>query len=243
MFFQPAYGLLVRPEDVEVADLRGGVPPASVPTLKDAMDIARPGKGRLAIVVSDAHCRYLVMSRPRGLRHRKELMAAMRQRFEATFGDSRRWMLRHHASPLAHLDLVVGMDAELLQRIDAQARAAGVTVASIRPHWTAWASHFQRETRRGDHWVIAGDHAWASIGHIRHGQCHFAQTVRLQEGHDSVADLLARAWAHVDMPEGSAAVWVGGAALPQGDTFEIAGCGSVIFAQSHALWGGRREAA
>ena len=164
MFLKLAYGLLVGPEDVQVYDLRGEATAASLPSVKEAMQVAGRGKGRVAIVVSDAHSRYLVMQRPQAVRHRGELIAAMRQRFDAMFGDARRWALRHHASPSAQSDVVVGMDADLLEHMGAEAQAAGVTVASIRPHWTAWASRLRRETRRGDHWIITSHAAWASVG-------------------------------------------------------------------------------
>jgi hypothetical protein len=237
VFFKLAYGLLVGPEDVQVYDLRGGAPAASLPSLKEAMQVAGRGKGRVTIVVSDAHCRYLVMQRPRGVRHRGELIAAMRQCFDGMFGDARRWTLRHHASPSAQSDMVVGMDSDLLECIGAEARAAGVSVVSIRPHWTAWASRLRRETRRGDHWIIACDAVWASVGYVSNGQCRFARAVRLQEGHCSVVDLLARARAHVDVPDESAPVWVGGTALPHGDAGSLAGAGPVTCADSIALWG------
>ena len=78
MFFKPTYGLMVGPDDIQVHDFRGNAPVVALPTLKEAMEVAGRTKGRLNIVVSDAHCRYLVMERPRGLRHRNELIAAMR---------------------------------------------------------------------------------------------------------------------------------------------------------------------
>ena len=242
MFLKLAYGLLVGPEDVQVYDLRGEATAASLPSVKEAMQVAGRGKGCVAIVVSDAYCRYLVMQRPRGIRHRGELVAAMRQRFDAMFGDARRWALRHHASPSAQSDVVVGMDADLLEHIGAEAQAAGVTVASIRPHWTAWASRLRRETRRGDHWIITSHAAWASVGYVSNNQCRFARAVRLQDAHQPLADLLARARAHLDVPDESAPVWVGGMAVPHGDAAALAGCGPVTCADSMALWGAQEVA-
>ncbi|MBW8829987.1 MAG: hypothetical protein JF606_11230 [Burkholderiales bacterium] len=211
MWTTPRIGLLVGPQSVHTYDLKRGSSLGSALNLSQALEAFRGSRAQLEVVLSDAHCRYLVMPRPEGVRNRAELSAAMQSRFRAMFGDVEGWQVRHEAQPFAEHDFVAGADGGLLTELEDLAQAARVRVVSIRPHWVAWARHFRRRTRRGDHWVVGTDGTWVSLGYVSNGQCRQARALRVEAGAPNLEDLLARERAFVDDVNPAAPVWMGGA--------------------------------
>jgi hypothetical protein len=232
----PRRAWLVGPD--ESVELYASAPaPVGTVTLDEAFALSARAASKkdraVEIVLSDAHCRYLVMARPQGVRNRAELSAAMHSRFNAMFGDVESWSLRHEAAPGASHDLVVGVKRELLDRIDELERASGLRVASVRPHWIAWARHFQRETRRGHHWVVASHGGWASLGYLADGQCLLARSLRLPSGEASFESLVSREKAFLADPvETLAPVWCGGTGI----RLPFAGPMPVVREDTACLW-------
>ena len=230
----PRIGLIVGTSVTQSFDLRSGARLGSSPSLAQALEPHHGSRARLDLVLGDAHCRYLVMARPQGIRNRSELAAAMLSRFQATFGDSGDWQLRHQAAPRAQHDLVTGVEQGLLTDIEAQAEAARLHVVSIRPHWVAWARHLRRNTRRGNHWIVSSDGAWVSLGYLSQGECRQARSLRLPPG-ASLNDLLARERAFLDEIDLAATVWLGGHGI---DTSEpLDGGATLELAEAAAFWG------
>lgn len=205
-------GLFVAPDVVHAYDLRLRTALGVYPALEAAFALCLRSRARVDVVLSDAHCRYLVLARPEGIRNRTELMAAARSRFRATFGDTDRWQLQLGSSPGGERDFVAGAESALVTEIEARATAGRVRVASIRPQWVAWARHFQPGTRRGNHWIVSADRTWASVGYVSDGQCLQARALRLDSG-TSLEDLLARERALVSNADPAAEVWLGGLGL------------------------------
>jgi len=206
-------GLLVGAPTVQAFDLGRGVALGASPSLEAALDALAGRRARLEVVLSDAHCRYLVMARPGGVRNRAELGAAMQLRFRALFGEEASWLVRHESAATEGHDFVAGADQQLVAELERRAETAGLRVVSIRPHWVAWARHFRRRTRRGAHWVVGSDGEWLSLGYLSDGQCRHARAMRLGAAGTDLADLLARERAFLADADPAAPVWCGGVAL------------------------------
>jgi hypothetical protein len=214
MLTRPRFGLLVAPEGVQVADLRRRQPLPAAPDLPQAIAGLEGSRALLDIVVSDAHCRYLVVDRPSGLRTVAELEAAAQSRFKAVFGDRGAWSVKLGASAFGGADFAAAVDKDMLARLSAEALAAGLRLVSIRPHWVAWAARLRRTLRRGAHWLVCAEGAWVSLGYIDQGQCRHVRVLRLEAGGADVQSLLARERAFVEHADPVAPVWLcgGGAA-------------------------------
>lgn len=233
MLRKPRIGLFVGSRSVQAHDLRQRAGIGSFGSLPEALASLGAARADLEIVLSDAFCRYLVMTRPQGVRSRAELSAAMRNRFQAMFGEVESWRLGDCAAPLAKEDLVVGVSRELADRITDDAHAAAARICSMRPHWIAWARHFRAQTRRGQHWIIAADDGWVSVGYVSAGLCRLARSLRLPPGEVNVGDLLARARAFIDDTDAHAGVWLCGEGLAPGSD----AAGPFTHAPGAALWG------
>lgn len=234
----PHIGVFAGPHEVRSFDLRLRRPLARAADLATALEPLRGSRAKLDVVLSDAHCRYLVVPRPGGIRNREELAAALRSRFQAAFGDVAAWQLRHDASPLDSNDFVAAADDAALQSLQAHAAAAGLVLNTVRPHWVAWARHFRRALRRGHHWLVAGDAEWASIGYVVNGRCTQVRALRLPAGPRRLDDLLARERAFVAGADPAAAVWVAGC-----QSLESAPAAGRTTASAEALWGAPEAAA
>lgn len=194
--------------------------PLYVDALQSQLDGMGDHRGPIAVVLSDAWCRYVTTPRPSGIRNHQELQAALHGRFEAVYADEPgEWTLAHHAHPTAHTDLVVGARTALLGKIQSSAQAKGVKVLSIKPHWVHWHDHWHKALSRGQHWLISADSQWAGIGYVDDGHCLFARAVRLQVGAQAstLDELLARHQALVSQAHGDAHIWVGGNGLDLGE--------------------------
>lgn len=227
-------GIFMGPQEVRSFDLRLRHPLARGTDLASVLAPLRGSQARLEVVLSDAHCRYLVVPRPEGIRNRDELSAALLSRFQSAFGDGDGWQLRHDAAPFDTHDVVCGIDEASLHTLQSQADASGLTLHTIRPHWVAWARHFARQTRRGHHWLIAADDGWASIGYLVNGRCTQVRALRLPAGARRLDDLLARERAFVEGSDPNAAVWVAGNGFPAPATTTGT---ALTSAHAEALWG------
>jgi hypothetical protein len=222
-------GLHIGPLGVRSYDLRLRRALATTPDLAKALEPLRGSGACLEVVLSDAHCRYLVMTRPEGIRNREELAAAVRSRFQLSFGELEGWQLRHEASPFHTQDFVAAIDQTRLQELEVEARTAGLKLVSVRPQWVAWARHFRRHTRRGAHWIVVPEGGWLSLGYIVDGRCQQARALRVGAHATSLADLLARERALVEGADPNATVYV------VGDGLALDGA-SVMRRPSGALW-------
>lgn len=231
MFNRTHIGLHVGPQGVKSYDLRLRRLLASEPDIASALAPLRGSRARLDVVMSDAYCRYLVMTRPDGIRNQEELGAAVRSRFQLAFGDAQGWQLRHDASPFHPQDFVAGIDGNVLQSLEAEAGAAGLAVASVRPLWVAWARHFKQQTRRGPHWIIAPSGGWLSLGYVMNGRCRQVRSLRLATHGAHLADLLARERALIEDVDPLASIWVAG------DGLALDGISTVTQRPAEALWG------
>ena len=235
MWTRPRIGLFVGPHTVQSVDLRQRKPLGSFAQLAQALEPLAGSRARLELVLSDAYCRYLVVTRPAGIRNRAELAAALQGRFRAMFGEAERWRFRHETSPMTEHDFVAGADGTLLDDIEERAQVAGLRVASIRPHWVAWAQHFHRHTRRGNHWVVGTDGAWVTLGYFSNGQCRQARALRTMGSSTRLEDLLARERAFLEDVDAKAPVWLGGSGLAAPAALSTGA--PLTTAQPHALWG------
>lgn len=213
MWNKARIGLHVAPQGVRSYDLRLRRRLAVAPDIARALEPLRGSGAKLDVVMSDAHCRYLVMDRPAGIRNREELTAAVRSRFQLAFGEVQGWQLRYDASPFHTQDFVVGVDERPLQDLHTQARTAGLTLASVRPHWVAWARHLRGHTRRGAHWIVVPDDGWLGLGYVVDGRCRQARVLRIGAHGTNLADLLARERALVDGADPNATVCLVGEGL------------------------------
>ena len=235
MWNTPRIGLLVGPRNVQSVDLRQRKPLGSFAQLAQALEPLAGSRARLELVLSDAYCRYLVVTRPAGIRNRAELAAALEGRFRAMFGEAESWRFCHEASPTTDLDFVAGADGVLLDDIEERAQATGLRITSVRPHWVAWAQHFHRHTRRGNHWVVGTDGAWVTLGYFSQGLCRQARALRAMGNDTDLEDLLARERAFLDDVDPGAPVWLGGAGLSVPTTLSTGA--SLTAADPQALWG------
>jgi hypothetical protein len=224
MLTRPRIGLFVAPGGIHVYDLRLGHALAPAPDLSRALAPHQGSRAHLEIVLSDVYCRYLVMTRPAGIRTGAELEAAAHSRFKAVFGDLDAWKLKLETPAFADSDFIAGADRGVLAEIESQAELAGTTAISIRPHWVAWARHFRRATRRGQHWLVCSDGDWMSLGYISQGSYRQARAMRMEGGRADLDGLLARERAFADDIDPAAAIWV---------------CGSGIAAQASSPTGSR----
>lgn len=224
MLTRPRIGLFVAPGGVRAYDLRHRRALTPAPDLARALVRHQGFRARLEIVLSDVYCRYLVMTRPAGIRTGAELEAAAHSRFRAVFGDLEPWELKLETPAFADTDFIAGVDRSVLAEIESQAELAGATPVSIRPHWVAWARHLHRATRRGQHWVVCSDGDWMSLGCISQGRYRQARALRMEGGRADLDGLLARERAFADGIDPSAAIWV---------------CGSGISAQASSPAGSR----
>ena len=227
----PRIGLHVAPGAVTAYDLRTRRTLGTEATVATALAPFAGTRARLSVVLSDAHCRCVVTPRPPGVRNRGELEAAAESRVRTLFGDTERWRVELGASPSSGPDFIAAADAGVLDTLEGAADAARVRIVSVRPHWVAWLRHFGTEVRRGAHWVVSVDGSWATLGHVRAGQCVLARTVRLAPGLP-LEDLIARERALADVADASAPVWLG-----------AAGAGPASAVPATALWNVEGQAA
>lgn len=213
MLTRPRIGLFVAPGGVQAYDLRLRRALAPAPDLARALSPHQGLHARLEIVLSDAYCRYLLMTRPAGIRTGAELKAAAHSRFKAVFGDLEPWELKIEMPTFADSDFIAGADRGVLAEIESQAELAGATPVSIRPHWVAWARHFHRATRRGQHWMVCSDGDWMSLGYISQGCYRNARALRMEGGRADLDSLLARERAFADGFDPAAAIWVCGSGI------------------------------
>ena len=206
----PRIGLHVAPGAVTAYDLRSRRPLGTDATVAAALAPFAGTRARLSVVLSDAHCRCVVTPRPPGARNRSELEAAAESRVRTLFGDTERWRVELGAPPASGPDFIAAADAGVLDTLEGAADAARLRIVSVRPHWVAWLRHFGPDVRRGAHWVVSVDGGWATLGHVRAGQCVQARTVRLAPGLP-LEDLIARERSLADVPDASAPVWIGAA--------------------------------
>lgn len=206
----PRIGLHVAPGVVTAFDLRAGQVLGKHPSVAEAFAPLTGTRARVSVVLSDAHCRCLVTTRPPGVRNRRELSAAAESRVRTLFGETGRWRVRLGALPAAGPDFVAAADGAVLDALEDQASEAGLRIVAVRPHWVAWAHHFRVQVRRDAHWVVSLDEGWATLGHIRAGQCVHARTVR-RSPDLALDDLVARESALADAGAVSTPVWLGAA--------------------------------
>lgn len=213
MFTRPRLGLFVAPGGVQAYDLRLRRALAPAPDLARALAPHQGSRARLEVVLSDVYCRYLVMARPAGIRSGAELEAAAQSRFKAVFGDLEPWELKLETPAFADTDFIAGADRGVVAEIESQAELVDATPVSIRPHWVAWARHFQRATRRGQHWLVCSDGDWMSLGYISQGCYRTARALRMDGGRADLHGLLARERAFSDGIDPAASIWVCGSGI------------------------------
>lgn len=158
------------------------------------------------VVVSDAHCRYLVLPRPAGVRNRAELDAAVGMRFNTVFGDATAWALKRHSPAWTERDFVVGLRKDMLAEIHAGCQAARLKLRSVKPHWIALAARLRRQTSSGAHWIVSDDGSWGAVGYVKDGQCLHLRSLRT-DARPSLQELLAREQAFLAEEVPDAPVW------------------------------------
>jgi hypothetical protein len=99
----------------------------------------------------------------------------------------------------------------------------------------AWAQHFHRHIRRGNHWVVGTDGAWVTLGYFSNGQCRQARALRAMGSDTDLEDLLARERAFLDDVDPGAPVWLGGTGLSVPTRLSTGA--SFTAADPQALWG------
>lgn len=134
---------------------------------------------RLNVTLSDAHCRYLCVARPIGVRNREELEHVLREHFTADFGDSdASWSLAFHTPIGSNTDLVVGVRTELLSALRSAASLSGLEIRTIRPFWAACRDRLAGQLSTGAHWLITAVDGWVVMGYLTNGECRFVRSMR-----------------------------------------------------------------
>lgn len=165
------------------------------------------------VVVSDAHCRYLVLPRIAGTQGRRELAEGIAARFAASFGDDAAdWVLQHDASPLGTEDLVCGMRRTVVEAIlgglgDARRRAY-----RVQPLWV-WCSQAPLGKPHAPHWLASSDGHTLTLGLFHQRRCVGVRATRL--GTSGLAAALNREAALQAAHSAGTPVWLfGGVGTP-----------------------------
>ncbi|MCX9155710.1 hypothetical protein OPU71_06175 [Niveibacterium sp. 24ML] len=159
-------------------------------------------------VLSDAHCRYLVLPRLAGTRGRAELQASIAARFGAAFGDDPAdWLLQSDGALLGSTDLVCGLRQERAAAIRAGLADARRRLHSLQPLWV-WCSQRPLGAARAPHWLASSDGDALTVGLFAHGSCVGVRSTRL--GEDSLAACLDRETALQSAHAAGTPVWLFG---------------------------------
>ncbi len=184
----PRPQLWVGADNVSLRDPQGAI---HCITFHDA-DALRAGVATLAaeqsrwraidVVVSDAHCRYLVLPRIAGTQGRRELADGIAARFAASFGDDAAdWLLQYDAPPFGSDDLVCGMRRSTAEAILDGLRAARRRVFRMQPLWV-WCSESALGKSRAPHWLASSDGHTLTLGLFQQRRCVGVRATRLGSG-------------------------------------------------------------
>ena len=163
----------------------------------------------IEVIVSDAHCRYLVLPRVPGTEGRAELQAGITARFAAAFGDDPAdWQLQSDGALLGTSDLVCGLRLALASAIRGGLADARRRLHSLQPLWV-WCSQRPLGAANSAHWLVSTDGDTLTLGLFHQKRCVGVRATRL--GHDHLAASLSRETALQAAHEAGTPVWLFGA--------------------------------
>jgi len=165
------------------------------------------------VVVSDAHCRYLVLPRIAGTQGRRELAASIAARFATSFGDdAAEWLLQYDAPPFGTADLVCGMRRAVAEAILQGCRDAARRVFRMQPLWV-WCSGAPLGQSGMPHWLASTDGHTLTLGLFQQRRCIGVRATRL--GASGLAAALNRESALQAAHSAGTPVWLfGGQGTP-----------------------------
>lgn len=195
---------------------------------------------RTRVVLSDAFCRYFMLTRPQDTTCRSELEAAMQLRLRSLLGeDPEHWILSADARPFNREDLVCALPRAFHEKLLAALDAANLSLLSLRPYWVSCCADRARQRRRGRHWLLAADAEALTLGLFEGGRC---RAVRSRQRTDEDSDLrafLLREQVLFPAPpeEPTETLWLYGAAAAQSPKAPVAGRGSVARIKTPTAFG------
>lgn len=153
----------------------------------------------IRVIVSDAYARYLVLPRPKGVRSRAELEAAIDVRFHASFGDGgeagKAWILRTDSAPRAHHDLVCAVRRQVHEALTQVATTLKTPLLSVQPLWIWCAAQLEaaRHPRHPDgHWLIVAQGKVITAGLFQAGRCLGVRSSQQFAAGESLDNILMR---------------------------------------------------
>lgn len=173
------------------------------------------------VIVSDAHCRYLLLPRPVGARNRAELEAAVTARFHASFGDnSENWSLRIDSAPQAQHDLTIAIRRHLLDKLEQLAIDTGKRLQSVQPLWVWSAAQSARQRSKSDHWLVVAQGKVCTAGLFRNGSCVGVRSSQQFAQGESLSHILMRESSLYASSDSAKAVFAFGKSISQTSNFD-----------------------
>ncbi|GAA5175873.1 hypothetical protein GCM10025771_09230 [Niveibacterium umoris] len=166
----------------------------------------------IEVVVSDAHCRYLVLPRAAGIQGRAELDASIAARFASAFGDDPAdWLLQRDGALLGDSDLVCALRRDTADAIRAGLADARRRLHRLQPLWV-WCSRQPVGDARKPHWLASSDGDTLTMGLFHQQHCVAVRSTRRDAGGLGAA-LSREAARQADHATGTP-VWLFGAEAP-----------------------------
>lgn len=154
--------------------------------------LARQRRGQsLRVIVSDAYCRYQLLPRPAGTRNHAELNAAIRARFQASFGvNPEDWILRSDSAPNASHDFLCALQRSLFDALQQAAIAHASRIVSITPLWI-WSVEKSAASKRNC-WLLTSEGKVLTAGLFQGGRCLGVRSQRQFHPEENLGQLLLR---------------------------------------------------
>lgn len=120
--------------------------------------LALPPGTRLSCIVAGEGARYQIVPWRDELSHPAQRQLLAEQCFREAYGDvARGWTVHQHATRYGAATLACAIDTALLDQLDAQARARGLTLMSVQPALMHAYNLARHKMSPGLHWFVALD--------------------------------------------------------------------------------------
>jgi hypothetical protein len=144
---------------------------SALAALGDAIEIQRPRRTRLDLVLSDRFAYYLVLPPRDGIATRDDWRAYARSRMKASYGElASAWNLRIEVVSPGRESLACAVSEDLLADLRDLMQRCGCRLASVRTHflsnWVQRRSHWQRHDQV---WLALIESHHVCLGVYRHG--------------------------------------------------------------------------
>jgi hypothetical protein len=153
----------------------------------------KPGRHRLAVVLSSHFARYLLVPWSEEIGSPDELEAYTRIRFEEVYGAVvAGWALRLSPEAAGRPRLAAAIEQGLLDRLLAIAASAGVRLESVQPYLMTAFNRFGRGLRQADFLFVVAEPGRASLLVARDGQWASVGSTSGADSDEAIDALVAR---------------------------------------------------